>query len=175
MGRYVPPPSLKEETMVRAVSAFLAVFSVVALPGQANAQAQNPVVQEIRQVINSSYDYTKENLRDQTGTYSENGSLEFWSSGGLAHNVAPDAPARTYESFNLVPKYIWVVSLSEDVAMAQFYVEGSYQQTGEAPVNNYFTRATQVFVKENGEWKVRAAHFSPVVGGSGTKDTAIIG
>jgi hypothetical protein len=161
--------------MFRAVSATLVVFSLLALPGQVNAQGQDPVVQEIRQVITSGYDYTKENLRDQTGTYHSSGSLEFWSSGGLIHNVPADEPARTYESFSLVPKYIWVVSLSEDVAMAQFYVEGSYQETGAAPVNNYFTRATQIFVKENGEWMIRAAHWSPVQGGAGTAQTAIGG
>jgi hypothetical protein len=59
--------------------------------------------------------------------------------------------------------------------MAQFYVEGSFHQTGQPPVGDYFTRATQVFVKEDGEWKIRAAHWSPVVGGTGTKQTAITG
>ncbi|MBT8395656.1 MAG: hypothetical protein KJN92_01765, partial [Gemmatimonadetes bacterium] len=112
--------------MFRAVSSFLVVFSFLALPGQAKAQGQDPVTQEIRQVITSGYEYAKENLRDETGTYHSSGSLEFWSSGGLVQNVPADEPARTYQSFNLIPKYIWVVSLSEDVAMAQFYVEGSY-------------------------------------------------
>ncbi len=161
--------------MLRVVAVFLAVFSVVALPGQATAQGQNPVVQEIRQVINSSYEYTRENLEDEPGVIHSAGSVEFWSSGGLANSVPADAPSRTYESFNMFPKYIWVISLSEDVAMAQFFVEGSYKETGKPPVENYFTRATQVFVRENGEWKVRAAHWSPVVGGTGTKQTAIIG
>jgi hypothetical protein len=161
--------------MFRAVSAVLVVFGMLALPGQVYAQGQDPVTQEIRQVITSSYEYTRENLRDETGTYHSSGSLEFWSSGGLAQRVPADEPARTYESFSLVPKYIWVISLSDDVAMAQFYVEGSYQETGAAPVDNYFTRATQVFVKENGEWKIRGAHWSPVQGGTGTKQTAIGG
>ena len=161
--------------MFRAVAGFLAVFCLVALPERAEAQGQNPVVQEIRQVITSSFEYTKENLRDQAGTYHSSGSLEFWSSGGLVQNVPADEPARTYQSYSMVPKYIWVVSLSEDVAMAQFYVEGSYQETGAPPVDHYFTRATQIFVKENGEWKVRGAHWSPVRGGTGTQQTAIGG
>jgi len=161
--------------MFRAFSANLVVFSLLAIPGQLSGQDQDPVVQEIRQIITAEYDYTKENLRDVTGNYHSSGSLEFWSSGGLVQNVSPDEPARTYLSFSLVPKHIWVISLSEDVAMAQFYVEGSYQETGESPVTHYFTRATRVFVKENGEWKTRAAHWSPVQGGSGTKQTAIVG
>ena len=55
-----------------------------------------------------------------------------------------------------------------------YYVEGSYQETGGELVSNYFTRAMEVYVKENGEWKVRAAHWSPVVGGRGTEQTAIV-
>ena len=110
-----------------------------------------------------------------TGTYSADGSLEFWSSGGLAQNVPADEPPRSYESFNLVPKYIWVISVTEDVAVAQYYVEGSYQEVGQAPVEHYLTRATEVYRKEGNEWKVRAAHWSPVAGGSGTKQTAIGG
>jgi len=160
--------------MYKAVAALMAVFTLVILPGQLRAQGEESVTQEIRQTIQSQYAYSAENLRDQSGVYSAEGSLEFWSSGGLVQNVPPDEAVRTYESFNLVPKYIWVVSLAEDVAMAQFYVEGSYQETGAAPVENYFTRATQVFVKESGEWKARAAHWSPVVGGTGTKQTAIV-
>ena len=162
--------------MYKAASAFLAICFVVALLGQAQAQGQgqDPVVQEIRQLVTSGYRYVTENLRDETGTYASDGSLEFWSSGGLIQNVQGDEPARTYESFNLVPKHIRVISLAEDVAMAQFYVEGSYQETGQAHVDHYFTRATQVFVNENGEWKIRAAHWSPVMGGTGTKQTAIV-
>ena len=67
------------------------------------------------------------------------------------------------------------MSVAEGVAVAQYYVEGSYQEVGVPPVGHYFTRATEVYVRENGEWKVRAAHWSPVAGGSGTQQTAIIG
>ena len=158
--------------MYRAVATLLAVVGFVTVPGQ--LQAQDPVVQEIRQLINSDYAYSAENLMDRAGTYAQAGSQEFWSSGGLMQSVPADAPAQAYESFNLVPKYITVISLAENVAMAQFYVEGSYQEKGAAPVDHYFTRATQVFVKEGGAWKVRAAHWSPVAGGSGTQQTAII-
>ena len=160
--------------MYKAVVALLATISALALPAGAQAQSQDPVVQEIRDAITASYAYTAENLRDKTGDYAAAGSLEFWSSGGLVQNVPADSPPLTYESFNLVPKYIWVVSLAEGVAMAQFYVEGSYQETGQPPVDHYFTRATQVFVKEGGAWKTRAAHWSPVVGGRGTQQNAIV-
>ncbi len=158
--------------MYRAVAMLLAAVGFVTVPVQ--LQAQDPVVQEIRQLINSDYAYAAENLTDRPGTYAAAGSQEFWSSGGLMQNVPADAPGQTYESFNLIPKYITVISAAEGVAVAQFYVEGSYQEVGAPPVDHYFTRATQVYVRENGAWKVRAAHWSPVVGGSGTHQTAII-
>lgn len=161
--------------MRKAVAVFVALLGAVALPGQGGAQTQNPVAQEIRDLIRASYQYSAENLEDEPGGYSSEGSLEFWSSGGLIQNVPPDEELRSYESFNLVPKYIWVISVAEDVAVAQFYVEGSYQEVGLSPVDHYFTRATQVYVKEDGEWKIRAAHWSPVQGGAGTQQTAIGG
>jgi len=160
--------------MYRAVAAVLALFALVVIPNPVLAQGQDPVVQEIREVIQTTYSFARENLVDQSGGYSAEGALEFWSSGGLVQNVPPDSPVQTYESFNLVPKYIWVVSLAEDVAMAQFYVEGSFQPTGQPRVDHYFTRATEIFVRENGEWMIRGSHWSPVVGGRGTPDTAVI-
>jgi hypothetical protein len=67
-----------------------------------------------------------------------------------------------------------VIPLGDDSAVARYYVEGSYQDVGAAPVSNYFTWAMEVYVKEGGAWKVRAAHWSPVVGGRGTEQTAIV-
>ncbi len=34
-------------------------------------------------------------------------------------------------------------------------------------------RITEVYVKEGGKWKTRAAHYSPIAAGSGTNQTAI--
>ncbi len=45
--------------------------------------------------------------------------------------------------------------------------------TNAAAVSNYRTRVTQVYVKEGGKWKVRAAHFSPIMGGAGTSQTSV--
>lgn len=161
--------------MRKAVAVFAVVLGFVALPGDVLAQGMNPVVQEIRQTIQASYAYSAENLKDRPGDYSSEGSSEFWSSGGLRNMVpAGGEIGRTYVFFNMVPKYISVIPMGEDYATAMYYVEGSYQETGAAPVSNYFTRALQVFVKEDGAWKIRAAHWSPVVGGTGTKQTAVV-
>ncbi len=39
---------------------------------------------------------------------------------------------------------------------------------GRAPVTHYLTRVLAVYVKEDGSWKVRAGHWSPLRGGAGT-------
>jgi hypothetical protein len=40
-------------------------------------------------------------------------------------------------------------------------------------VSHYMTRVSEVYVKEDGEWKLRSAHWSPVTGGSGTSQSAL--
>jgi len=76
--------------------------------------------------------------------------------------------------FNLQPKHIKVITLVEgQAAVAVFYSEGSMKPKGSAAVNHYLTRATQVFVKEEGQWKIRSSHWSPVAGGSGTTQAAL--
>jgi hypothetical protein len=149
----------------------IASLALISLPGEGLGQGQ--VEEQIRQTILDNYALTAERLADQPQETSTDGSLAFWSSGGLLQEVSRDDTPVAYESFNLVPKHIQVVTLGDGVAMAQFYVEGSYQPEGGAPVPHYLTRATQVYVLEGGEWKVRGAHFSPVTGGSGTHVTAV--
>jgi hypothetical protein len=35
------------------------------------------------------------------------------------------------------------------------------------------TRITEVYVNEDGNWNMTAAHYSPIAAGSGTKATAV--
>jgi hypothetical protein len=137
------------------------------------SSAQTSIEAEIQETIRANYAFATENLMDDLTETSVEGSLAFWSSGGLLQDVhRTDTPER-YVFCNLVPKHIQVVPLGDGSAVAQFYVEGSYQPRNGTPVAHYLTRATQVFVMEEGEWRVRAAHFSPVLGGSGTHVTAV--
>jgi hypothetical protein len=151
----------------------MAVAALLAVPGSARAQ-QSTSQQEVRQTIRDAYTYSKDNLADPPDTYSADGALEFWSSGGLMQVVPPDAPRNTYDSFSLTPKHIRVTMLAdEQVAVANFYAEGAFKVTGQPAVTDYMTRVTQVFVQENGGWKVRSSHFSPIMGGSGTPQRAL--
>ena len=88
--------------------------------------------------------------------------------------VSADGPSSEYEYQSLSPKHIKVITLVEgQAAVAMYYSEGRFKAKGGEPVNNYLTRVTQVYVKEDGRWKVRAAHWSPIAGGSGTNQNSL--
>jgi len=136
--------------------------------------ADEATEKEIVKMLLDDNAYTKKNLKGQSDVIAKEGSLEFWSSGGLLNEVDSDAPAQEFDAFNNNLKHITVITLVPGkVAVAQYYSEGSLDPKTSAAVSNYRTRVTQVFVKEGGKWKVRAAHWSPIAGGAGTSQTAI--
>lgn len=125
---------------------------------------------EIRKLIADDIEYTEKNLSGRPGSVSDRGSLEFWSSGGLMQVAEP--LAERFEVFQGAAKHIEVVVLVEgEAAVAQFYQEAVMQPVGLPLVTDYRTRVTQVFKKEEGQWKIVAAHYSPLRGGSGTPET----
>jgi hypothetical protein len=138
------------------------------------AGAQSATEREITQLILDHNQYSKKNLKDVADSASKAGSLEFWSSGGLLQQVPPGgASVRDYEAFSIDAKHIQVITLVEgQAAVAQYYSEGSMKPKGSPGVPHYLTRVTEVYVKEGGQWKVRAAHWSAVTGGSGTSQTS---
>tara|TARA_B100001059_G_scaffold153182_1_gene152820 strand:- start:3100 stop:3675 length:576 start_codon:yes stop_codon:yes gene_type:complete len=108
------------------------------------------------------------------GVISKNGSVEFWSSGGLRQHVENGAELPTYTNLNIIAKDIEIESIVPgQAAVATYYAEGSLQAKGGSPVSNYLTRVTIVFAKEDGAWKRRAAHWSPIIGGAGTTQTVL--
>ena len=155
---------------MRALVLVVAILSsLTLLPTAAVGQAS--VEDAVRQAILDQYAFQRENLRDMPGTYSQEGSVEFWSSGGLLQQVPPEM-LREFEFNTLTVKHITVIPLSADVAVAHMYVEGSVHMKGLQPVPNYLTRSTLVMVLENGDWVTRAAHWSPIQGGAGTNQSA---
>jgi len=150
--------------------ALIALAVVVLVPTVAIADTAGEVKAQIMQDSADS----RKNLSDGSDGYSKHGSLEFWSSGGLMQYIAADSPAATWEHFALTPKHIKVITLVEDqAAVAMYYSEGSFQETGQKLVSHYMTRVTDIYVKENGKWKLRAAHFSPIAAGQGTQQTSV--
>ena len=151
----------------------LIVIGVLAFAGTL-AQADSATEEAVKNTILDGLAYIKKNLKDQEDTVSKDGSLEFWSSGGFLQAVKAESELDEYESVNIDAKHIHVITLVPgQIAVAQYYSEGSMAPKGSAAVSNYRTRATQVFVKEGGKWKVRAGHWSPIAGGSGTSQTAV--
>jgi hypothetical protein len=149
-----------------------ALIAIAALTVGSSVFAQSQTEKEVTQTIIASNEYTVKNLKTSIDDYSAKGALEFWSSGGLLQEIAPNSPADEYEAFALTPKHIRVLTLVDgQAAVAHYYAEGSMKPKGAAAVAHYLTRVTQVFVKEGGKWKVRSSHFSPIAGGSGTSQT----
>ena len=153
-----------------------ALAALVLLPGVAYADhhEEGDVASQVTARIMKDNAYNRAHLMDSEGGISKDGSLEFWSSGGLMNSVAPGGPLSKYESFKITPKHIQVIELpGGEAAVAMYYSEGSMQPKGSAPVSHYMTRVMQVFVKEDGQWKARAGHWSAIGGGGGTSQSAI--
>ncbi len=150
--------------------ALIALVGFVLMPVIAAADTAD----EIKAMIIQDNADTRKNLQGDGAGLSKHGSLEFWSSGGLMQYLPADAPAGTFEQFALTLKHIKVVTLVEDeAAIAMYYSEGSFHETGQKPVSHYMTRVTVAYVKEDGEWKQRAAHYSPIAAGQGTQQTSL--
>ena len=150
-----------------------AMIALLMLTGTA-ALADEKTEQEVRQMILDSYAETNRTKMANTDDYSKDGAVEFWSSGGVMHKVTRDDSGGEYEEFSINVFHIKVVTLVPGkAAVAHFYAQGSMKPKGAPRVPNYFTRGTQVFVKEGGAWKIRSAHWSPVLAGSGTSQTSL--
>ena len=135
--------------------------------------AETEVEKEVKQLILDDNAYALKNLEDKAKMISENGSLEFWSSGGLLQSLQQNSKVREFDAYNLHQKHIKVIEINATTAVALYYVEGDYQEKESENNTNYLTRAMLVYVKEEGGWKIRAAHWSPLTGGKGTTETAV--
>ena len=144
----------------------------VSLLAVVNVIAETEVEKKVKQLILDNNAYTLKNLEDKPKTLSENGSFAFWSSGGLLQSMQQNFK-REFDDYNLHSKHIKVIEINATTAVAMYYVEGNVQHKGSSNNANYLTRVMQVYVKEKDGWKIRAAHWSPLVGGKGTTETAI--
>ena len=144
----------------------------ISLSAVINVIAETEVEKEVKQLILDNNAYTLKNLEGKPKEISENGSLEFWSSGGLLQSIQQNAK-REYDTFNVHPKHIKVIEINATTAVALYYAEGNVQPKESENNPKYLTRVMQVYVKEEGGWKIRAAHWSPLTGGKGTTETAV--
>ena len=162
------------------ISAFVASGGGCASsPAETDDQTITPEVraamdaQEVREMIREMAVAANRDNRPRA-VIADEGSLEFWSSGGLLHLVSSEEVMPRFEDRNLVPKHIEVVSLVPgEAVVAMFYEEGTAMIAGSPAIDHFLTRVTEVFVKQDGEWRLRAAHASPMRGGRGTTSTAV--
>ena len=154
----------------RFVSSLALTFTLSALSSTVMADTAS----EVRQVVLDQVAHMNQELTQDPMRLSKDGSIEFFSSGGLLTYLDRTSGGNTFEMFEGSIKHIEVVVLVEGkAAVAHFYQEAMMQPTGLPAVPNYRTRVTQVFVKEEGDWKIRAAHWSPLMGGAGTSQTVV--
>ena len=150
-----------------------AIILLLTITGTA-ALADEKTEREVRQTILESNAYAKASNKARPEDYSKDGAVEFWSSGGMMHEVGPDDRGGDFDDYNINVFHIKVTTLVPGkAAVAHYYSQGTMKPKGAPAVPNYFTRVTQVFVKEGGAWKVRGSHWSAVLGGSGTTQTSL--
>ena len=139
-----------------------------------SASVSADTVSEIKQVLLDNIQFTNQELKQDPMRISKKGSKEFFSSGGLLNEITQNSSDNTFVSFSGNIKHVDITVIVEgQAAVAHYYQEAVMQPLGSARVPDYRTRVTQVFVKEDGEWKIRAAHWSPLVGGAGTSQTVV--
>ena len=66
--------------------------------------------EDIIKQIMASNNYLNKN-KTNMAEYSKEGALEFWSSGGLLHEVGPDGRSDEYDSVNMNIKHVEVIIL----------------------------------------------------------------
>lgn len=164
---------VKERHDGGVLPAIIGVLSIaIVLLSPRAGGAQSGVEDEVRAAVEATYAEIRENLVESREAISAQGALQFWSSGGLMVAVEGGASGIEYEVFTLHPKHIEVVPLSEDSAAVMYYLEGSIQPKSRPLVSDYRTRVMEAYVREDGVWKARAGHWSPLRGGSGTSQAS---
>ncbi len=160
------------QLFVAIFSAVLVVPALSVLETASNPSttqsAEDQIQNEVRATILEQLDFVLRNKKSPQGTLAKEGSVEFWSSGGLRHHVPVDHQL-DYDSVSGLVESIEVVPLpGGESAVATYYTEGQGKLKGGQHNAHYLVRAMVVFVKEDGKWKKRAAHYSPIQGGNGT-------
>ncbi len=149
---------------------FLVAISLILLnPAQLYAGDKEDLIEQIKQNwVNTS------NRTVDTPTVHPNGTWRASSEGGLWEfqtlKEAQSQAGANKNTLNARPHHIEVtiVGKNKDVTYANYYLVGKITgPDGKVIVENYRTRASQAFVKENGKWKSIGEHFSPLYGGSG--------
>ena len=87
----------------------------------------------------------------------------------MIYDQDPNNRKNEWDYVSLQPKHIKVLSLVQGkAAIAMFYSEDSMKPKGSPAVSHYMTRVSETYIKENGKWVIKTAHYSPISSGNGT-------
>ena len=150
---------------MKKIGILLLLFITSNLIAQNNSKDET----EITKLIQSNWEINNKGNID-IRLMSDNGHYAFNSTGGLMiYDQNPNNRKNEWDYVSLQPKHIKVVSLVQGkAAIAMFYSEGSMKPKGSPAVSHYMTRVSETYIKENGKWVIKTAHYSPISSGSGT-------
>jgi len=130
---------------------------------------------EVINAVSSHWEYQNEkNWKKFVGTLHSEGTMNGDSNGSFWFKQESTVSAITANGwgspnnkFDFEPRYIEIDVLEKGkIAIAYYYLVGSYTINGTSK-SDYRTRVSQVFIKENGSWKIKSGHFTQLHGGSG--------
>ena len=146
----------------------LSLFAITAYAGDTDdVIAQVEKLWEARNAM----DYeTQWNLVSKDGAFgaNSNGTFFNYAEKGTVDNVKEGLAG--IEKSNISVMYPKAAVIADGVVLARYYLEGQIEFAGGVREPMYRTRVTQIWVKEDGEWKYRSWHFSPLHQGGVHRD-----
>ena len=104
---------------------------------------------------------TAEDFKTQVAMESKNGDYSTNSDGSFHKPLNKQTIAGWEKSGVAVTQYFYpeATAISDDVVHVRFYSEGMVGSDGK--MSDYRTRVTMNWIKEDGNWVMRTAHYSP--------------
>ena len=96
----------------------IALVLIGLIAGAGSAVAESDTAKEVKETIQANFNQTNETGKGVADSSSKDGTVEFWSSGGLMNWSSGDDPPGEWDSINLTPKHITVIPLGDDAAVA---------------------------------------------------------
>ena len=143
-----------------------AVFVSLLILFSAGAYAQNAAEKAALDTIDTYWKARNaQDFATQVALASDKGTLDANSDGSF-FRTSPRVSAEELAELMVGSQatrvfYPEATELAKDVVMVRYYLEGVVESPA-GTVPNYRTRVTTVVVRESGDWKIRAWHFSPL-------------
>lgn len=153
---------------------WLALALVTVVSGSAFAGDTDDVIDRIHAYwdARNAMDYAAQHsMRSEKGVLSANSDGSFFSS--TPGNATLDDTRQSLSSLkesDVEVRYPEAHEIAEGAVLARYYLEGNLVFADGSRADEYRVRATEVWVRENGEWKARSVHYSPLHGGHAFKD-----